>query len=89
MPHPEVVLASSSPRRQELLKRLIPEFDVFVSGVEEEGSSLTPAFPLPPLDIPADYSVPLEYHPTLWAWRKAVDVSRQMSLSSDTLDPGC
>lgn len=35
MPRP-VVLASGSPRRRELLKELIPEFEIIVSNVDEE-----------------------------------------------------
>ncbi len=33
---PPLVLASASPRRRELLARLVPEFDIEVSGVEED-----------------------------------------------------
>ncbi len=33
---PEVVLASASPRRQELLKKIIPDFRVVPSGIDEE-----------------------------------------------------
>ena len=31
----KIILASSSPRRKELLKMVIPEFDIIVSGAEE------------------------------------------------------
>jgi septum formation protein len=34
---PPLILASASPRRKELLVRLVPEFEVEVSGVEEDG----------------------------------------------------
>jgi len=85
LPPHKLVLASSSPRRQELLRRLVPQFDVATSGVEEVGSSLAPAFSIPPLALPTGYFVPPETHPTLWAWRKAVDVCRQLPVASDTL----
>ena len=31
-----IILASSSPRRKELLKLLVPEFEILVSGIEEK-----------------------------------------------------
>jgi septum formation protein len=83
MAQTRLVLASSSPRRHELLRRLIPGFEVATSSVEEEGSSLIPAWTISPLDVPQDYAVPVESHPTLWAWRKAVDVCRQLGNPSD------
>lgn len=39
-----VVLASGSPRRRELLKRLIPEFEVLVSDVDEEALTVSNPF---------------------------------------------
>lgn len=35
-----VVLASASPRRQELLKKLVSEFEVVVAGIEEDALTL-------------------------------------------------
>ena len=32
----KIILASGSPRRKELLKRVVPEFEVMISGAEEE-----------------------------------------------------
>ncbi len=36
MPHRPVILASASPRRQELLKELVPRFEVVVRAVDED-----------------------------------------------------
>ena len=69
-----LVLASGSPRRMELLRRLIPDFSSAVSEVESAGSSLLPDWPIEPLPLPHDFQIRSEDHPTLWAWRKAVDV---------------
>lgn len=41
MPPRPVVLASGSPRRKELLKTLVPEFEVLVSDVDEEALNLS------------------------------------------------
>lgn len=67
MTRPELVLASASPRRRELLGVLGATFRISASDVEEQ-----PIFPppdllavLPPTDLPT------ETHPSLLAWRKA------------------
>ena len=70
-----VVLASTSPRRNDLLKRLVASFQIRASRVEEEGSDLFLEIGLPPLPLPVGFSVPLESDPRLWAWRKAMDVA--------------
>jgi septum formation protein len=69
-----LVLASSSPRRKELIRRLTPNFRSAASQVESVGSSLLPDWPIEPLPLPPDFQIRPEDHPTLWAWRKAVDV---------------
>jgi septum formation protein len=69
-----LVLASSSPRRVELLRMLVADFDTAASPVEDTGSDLYPDFPLEPLQLPDGFRPPPEAHPTLWAWRKAFDV---------------
>ena len=39
----KIILASGSPRRKELLKLIVPEFEIMVSGVNEElKDGLTP-----------------------------------------------
>src|SRR5438552_352094 len=70
-----LVLASSSPRRVELLRLLVPDYVAVSSSVEDTGSDLSPDFPIPPLPVPESFQVPAESHPTLWAWRKAMDVA--------------
>jgi septum formation protein len=69
----ELILASASPRRRELLTALGVTFRIVTSDVEErEGdhhSHQAPAMPALPTAVPpAD-------HPTLVAWRKAYDVA--------------
>lgn len=61
-----LVLASGSPRRQELLGYLTPSFRIVVTDAEETDRSL-PArgTVLPPVGLPP------ESHPALIAWRKA------------------
>jgi septum formation protein len=87
-----LVLASSSPRRQDLLKRLTQHFEIATSAVEEEGSALAFPWLIPPLDLPVDYAIDVTSHPTLWAWRKAVDVAarradpeHRLVLAADTI----
>ncbi len=83
--HP-LILASASPRRRELLARLGVSYTCLASPAEEH-----PAPPpaelierLPPLPV----ELPLIAHPTLVAWRKAADISRQhptaIVLAADT-----
>jgi septum formation protein len=69
-----LVLASGSPRRKELIRRLTANFSSAASQVESVGSSLLPDWPVEPLPLPPDFQIRPEDHPTLWAWRKAVDV---------------
>jgi septum formation protein len=71
---PTLVLASNSPRRQELLRQITPRFEIGVSNVEETGSDVLPDWEPAPLPVPVAFQVPRDSHPTLWAWRKAVDV---------------
>ncbi|HET9496625.1 MAG TPA: Maf family protein [Chloroflexia bacterium] len=70
----ELVLASGSPRRIELLARLVPSFVPVTSGAEEAGSDLAPPVVLPPLVLAPPFPVAPEEDPRLWAWRKAMTV---------------
>lgn len=67
---PRLILASGSPRRRELLGRLVESFDVLNSGVEEAPWN-QPYRDFPTIKLPAPYDVPPEANPILWAWRKA------------------
>jgi septum formation protein len=78
MPH--LILASASPRRRELIQRLVPSFSTAVSVVEEAGSDAYPEWEVEPLTLPAPFSVPVTSDPRLWAWRKAVDALSTLSL---------
>lgn len=80
-----LVLASNSPRRQDLIRKLVPVHDIVTSDVEEVGSDLAPYWSLEPLDVPTEYAVPTESHPTLWAWRKAVDAARRVPEDADVV----
>src|SRR5215210_7855094 len=80
-----LVLASGSPRRRELLGRLLERFEILTSAVEETGSAREPELPIPPLELPAPYNVPIDADPRLWAWRKATDVAEQYA---ESLPPG-
>ncbi|MEO6458163.1 MAG: Maf family protein [Chloroflexia bacterium] len=71
----QIILASTSPRRRNLLKRLLTTFQVRTSNVEEAGSDLFPETTLPLLPLPQGFDVPPESDPQLWAWRKAMDVA--------------
>jgi septum formation protein len=70
----ELILASGSPRRIELLARLVPSFTSVTSGAEESGSDLTPPLDVPPLVLAPPFPVAPEDDPRLWAWRKAIAV---------------
>ena len=70
----ELVLASGSPRRLDLLSRLVASFVPVTSGAEESGSDLAPPFALPPLVLAPPFPVAPEDDPRLWAWRKAMAV---------------
>lgn len=65
-PGPELVLASASPRRHELLAWLGAAFRVIVTDGEERADQPPPELvaALPPCPVP------LATHPTLLAWRK-------------------
>ncbi|HEX8220922.1 MAG TPA: Maf family protein [Chloroflexia bacterium] len=84
---PNIVLASGSPRRRELLGRLVSAFDVLSSPVEEQGDTRLPPWERDTIALPAPFLVQPESDPRLWAWRKAVDVAEQHQarLSEGTL----
>ena len=71
---PRLVLASASPRREALLRRLAAGFTILASGAEE-GTAAQPSRAFPPLQLPAPFAVPPPDHPVLWAWRKALAVA--------------
>jgi septum formation protein len=73
----KIVLASGSPRRRELLARLISNFEVLSSPAEEEGHERVPHWTVEHLHLPVPFKVPPESEPRLWAWRKAADVVQQ------------
>lgn len=75
MANVNLVLASASPRRSDLLRLVVSTFDVLPSLVEETGSDAEPNVPLQPLVLPSGFSIPSQADPRLWAWRKAVDVA--------------
>lgn len=64
---PQLVLASASPRRRELLAWLGATFDLLATAGEEHDDAPPPALVSA---LPA-CPVPLATHPTLLAWRKA------------------
>jgi septum formation protein len=70
-----VILASESPRREALLRGLLPNFVVRASRAEEENNFLLPDRDFPTLKLPPGYAVTPEQNPMLWAWRKAMAVS--------------
>lgn len=82
---PQLVLASISPRRRELLRYLTPAF----TAIATEGESMERALPpnvraqLPPFDLA------VQYHPTFIAWRKAIaaveDGVEGVILAADTI----
>lgn len=84
---PKIVLASGSPRRRELLARLVSAFDVLSSPVEEQGDTRLPEWERDTIALPDPFLVQSESDPRLWAWRKAVDVAEQhrAKLSEGTL----
>lgn len=75
--YPNVVLASGSPRRTELLARLVSSFTVLTSPVEEQGDDRFPDWNLDPVSLPEPFAVEPAHDPRLWAWRKATDVVQQ------------
>jgi septum formation protein len=80
-----LILASGSPRRLELIRRIVPDFRALASPVEETGSEHTPDFDMPPLFLAPPFPVPPDQDPRLWAWRKAVDV---IESNRDSIPPG-
>src|SRR6266566_1461396 len=82
---PDLILASGSPRRLELIRRIVPTYRSIVSPVEETGSDRTPGFDIPPLFLAPPFPVPPEQDPRLWAWRKATDI---IDTNRDTIAPG-
>lgn len=82
---PQLVLASASPRRRELLAALGAVFTTIATDAEEREQPTPPAVAaaLPPLDLPPGG------HPTLLAWRKASDAAARAAgavvLGADTV----
>lgn len=84
-PHAELVLASASPRRHELLAWLGASFRVLATDGEERDDAVPPelvaALPACP--------VPLATHPTLLAWRKAhaacAEAPNSVIIGADTI----
>lgn len=64
---PELILASASPRRRELMAYMGAPFRSVATDAEEQDIPLPPdvAALLPTLDVP------MRHHPTMLAWRKA------------------
>jgi septum formation protein len=81
----QLILASGSPRRIELLSLLVASFRSMPSPVEETGSATPLPFSLPSLDLPAQFEPGSELDPRLWAWRKANDV---LAINSGIIDDG-
>jgi septum formation protein len=80
-----LILASGSPRRHELLARLLTDFAILTSPVEEAGSTLMPDWYAEPIALPPPYHIPEEHDPRLWAWRKAMDVLTTNAIPANTL----
>jgi septum formation protein len=80
-----LVLASGSPRRHELLARLVADFTILTSPVEEAGSTLMPEWHPELIELPPPYLIPEEHDPRLWAWRKAMDVLSTNPIPTNTL----
>lgn len=70
-----LVLASGSPRRVELIQRIVAEFQSLASDIEERGSETHPDFEIPLLQLAPPFPVLPSEDPRLWAWRKATDVA--------------
>jgi septum formation protein len=84
----QLILASGSPRRHELLARLLTDFTILTSFVEEAGSTLMPEWHPEPVELPPPYLIPEEHDPRLWAWRKAMDVLNTNIIPANTLIVG-
>ncbi len=72
-----IVLASGSPRRRDLLGKLVADFRVLTSPIEETADNRTPPEAFASLSLPAPFSISPTDDPRLWAWRKAVDVEER------------
>ena len=70
-----LILASGSPRRLELIQRIVTEFQSLASDIEERGSDLYPNFEIPVLQLAPPFPLSMSEDPRLWAWRKATDVA--------------
>lgn len=70
-----LILASGSPRRVELIQRIVPEFQSLTSDIEERGSDIYPDFEIPLLHLAPPFPLLASEDPRLWAWRKAIDVA--------------
>ena len=80
-----LVLASGSPRRLELIRRIVPDFVSIASSVEEVGSDRQPPFDIRPINLAPPFLVPPTQDPRLWAWRKALDVDES---NKERIPPG-
>lgn len=66
--HHNLTLASGSPRRRELLRYLTPDFAV----VSTEGEDVQRFLPADRGHLLPPFRLPVDHHPTLLAWRKAI-----------------
>jgi septum formation protein len=70
-----LILASGSPRRLELIQRIVKEFQSLTSYIEERWSDVYQDFEIPLLQLAPPFPVSKSEDPRLWAWRKATDVA--------------
>ncbi|HST03696.1 MAG TPA: Maf family protein [Chloroflexia bacterium] len=70
-----LILASGSPRRIDLIQRVVAHYESITSDIEERGSGSYPPFDIPLLNLAPPFPLPLDQDPRLWAWRKASDVA--------------
>ena len=80
-----LILASGSPRRIELIQRIVNEFQSLTSDIEERGSDKWPDFEIPPLQLAPTFPISAGEDPRLWAWRKATYVAL---IYRDRIEPG-
>ncbi len=73
---PRLILASASPRRKELLARIVDSFEVIASDAEARPWN-QPYRDFPKISLPAPYEIAPDADPLLWAWRKAQEVVPQ------------
>jgi septum formation protein len=81
---PKIILASGSPRRLELMRRIVSDYTALASAVEDAGSDREPEFSIPPLFLAPPFPVAPQQDPRLWAWRKAADVAE---IHGDMIEP--